>query len=94
MLQPLEPSARSVPVDSGRALRKVKRDAMPAGPDSIPSAEGLISGTYYNTWAQLVKGAPAHQLDRLHGGDLAAPGAMLWSDMMLWHLRHGTQDDL
>ncbi|CAD6565265.1 MAG: hypothetical protein CYPHOPRED_005355 [Cyphobasidiales sp. Tagirdzhanova-0007] len=43
----------------------------------------------YNPWSSLIQGAPAHQLDRLHGGDLATPGAVLWSDMMLWHLKQG-----
>lgn len=55
---------------------------------------GEVSGTavHLNPWSELVRGVPAHQLDRLHGGDLATPGAVLWSDIALWHLEQGLKE--
>lgn len=41
----------------------------------------------YNAWSSIIRGVPAHQLDRLHGNDLATPAAVIWSDIMLWHLK-------
>lgn len=50
----------------------------------------LITNDFvYNPWANLIQGTPAHQLDRLHGGDLATPATILWADMLLWHLKQG-----
>lgn len=51
------------------------------------SNKALTNDFVYNAWASLIRGTPAHQLDRLHGGDLATPGTVLWSDIMLWHLK-------
>lgn len=52
-----------------------------------PTEQGEVS---YNTWSSLVRGIPSHQLDRLHGGDLATPSVVIWSDIMLWHLSQGS----
>lgn len=68
------------PKSSAQAARDLtKRGA--AGASSL--------NIHLNPWSSLVKDVPAHQLDRLHGGDLATPGAALWSDIALWHLEQG-----
>lgn len=52
-----------------------------------PSNKALTKDFVYNAWASLIRGTPAHQLDRLHGGDLATPSTVLWADIVLWHLK-------
>jgi len=69
-----------IPKSSTRASREMVKRGSVASPGSE---------IHLNTWTELVKGVPAHQLDRLHGGDLATPGAALWSDIALWHLEQG-----
>ena len=69
---------------SPKSSTRASREMVKRGSVASPGSE-----IHLNTWTELVKGVPAHQLDRLHGGDLATPGAALWSDIALWHLEQG-----
>lgn len=54
-----------------------------------PTNRALTKDFVYSAWASLIRGTPAHQIDRLHGGDLATPATVLWADIALWHLKQG-----
>jgi len=84
-LQPLRPAGSSA--GSSSMVQAGATDTANHERRLRPTGKGDV---VYNTWSSLVKGIAAHQLDRLHGGDLATPSAVLWGDIMLWHLQQGS----
>lgn len=87
-VQPYFPVNRVQQID--QVVRKLADPYTPTSKsanDARRSRRDKVERFVYNTWSSVIRGVPAHQLDRLHGGDLATPGAVVWSDIMLWHLK-------